>query len=472
VSFNLDRLIGRGKLKRLHELLTIKYHLDPDPSGRARVDLERLLTHAFDNLATHYKGVKGGALDALIRLQGEALDFYGHVLRTRGKPDVAKLERILADMDAEMAKLTRTADQVAGTAPRLDLPPIGASHHKAWDDPTLTFDEFKAQYKARNPTSTMREDALKAAFDADRRVNPETGDLKQPVAPKSPPAHVELTTDPARIEAWKNYERGGARPPCFPAGTLVHGVDGTERIERITAGVTVLAWDERSGAVVPREVVRVFENWTDTLVEVQTSTEVLHTTRGHRFWVEDRRAWVAAAALQAGMVLRTREGTASLVVRCAEVLAHEATYNLEVAEYHTYCVAHAGLIVHNENDSKWSFRDAERILIYEVRDAAGTVIYVGQTNKTTVEARLKEHLNDQGSVLCVREPGGPPIQLTDPDNIYSIKEVGRGDWTPYEAAVWEQHHIDRNGGKAKLLNRVDAITPDQATTYRNFHNPC
>lgn len=120
-SFDVDRQIGRGPVQRLYAALIERHthRSDPDPSGRARLDIERLLAAAFDDLAKHYSGRKKAALDALVKLQKQALDFYDGVLAGTGPSDVARLETILKDMDRNFRELARKADDLAG-----DLPPL------------------------------------------------------------------------------------------------------------------------------------------------------------------------------------------------------------------------------------------------------------------------------------------------------------------------------------------------------------
>lgn len=119
-SFDLDRQVGRLPLKTLFDLLIKKHQKngDLDPSGRARLDIERILAAAFDDLAKHYSGRKQAALDKLLKLQKEALDFYEGVLGG-GPVDPARLERIFKDMDRTFRELARKADDIA-----TDLPPL------------------------------------------------------------------------------------------------------------------------------------------------------------------------------------------------------------------------------------------------------------------------------------------------------------------------------------------------------------
>ncbi len=129
-SFDVDRLVTTGRLKRLYELLTKRHRSDPDPPARALRDIEHLLDLAFANLSKHYTEVKSAAMKAVIKLQKEALNFYDHVLHTSETPDVARLEKILRDMDEELARLGRSAEDLAPGAPKVVAPDVGGARKK------------------------------------------------------------------------------------------------------------------------------------------------------------------------------------------------------------------------------------------------------------------------------------------------------------------------------------------------------
>jgi hypothetical protein len=74
-----------------------------------------------------------------------------------------------------------------------------------------------------------------------------------------------------------------------------------------------------------------------------------------------------------------------------------------------------------------------------------------------VDVRFNQHLGD----------GHPHWQAG-----YRAERVQGGNWTQYEAAVWEQHYIDLHGGKNVLENKVNAITEDAYKQYKNLHEPC
>jgi hypothetical protein len=57
---------------------------------------------------------------------------------------------------------------------------------------------------------------------------------------------------------------------------------------------------------------------------------------------------------------------------------------------------------------------------------------------------------------------------------YRIREVISRMWTPFEATVWEQYLIDKNGGKAALDGGKDAMKKDTYDRYKKLglFNPC
>mgnify|MGYP003689878211 FL=1 len=95
------------------------------------------------------------------------------------------------------------------------------------------------------------------------------------------------------LSAWLNRVTLWVQDECFPAGTLVDG----KPIEDIQPGQYVDAFNEVTGCVERRKVVRQFKNpMPDEMVKVVTrSHHVLKCTKGHPFWT--RRGWVNAADL-------------------------------------------------------------------------------------------------------------------------------------------------------------------------------
>lgn len=283
-------------------------------------------------------------------------------------------------------------------------------------------------------------------------------------------ARAAKAAEEAAAARAQTYEELAQKPPCFLAGTLVHTPTGKRAIEQLAAGELVWAYDFKTGQAVARPIVGVMRNWTRFVVSLTLANEVVRTTREHRFWLPDAQTWVAAADLAAGTRLLKMDGQ-ELLLEAHRVYEAEAdTYNFEVAELHTYFVGASGALVHNARQpkpfvpsTKFSSTVKTPTKIYTVTDPkTGQVKYVGQTIHPTVEQRMAEHLEHPNKAHW--EPDG-----------YKIKEVKAGNWTPYEASVWEQHYIDKNGGKANLENARDEITKKKYEIYKDpkyGHNPC
>jgi len=135
----------------------------------------------------------------------------------------------------------------------------------------------------------------------------------------------------------------------------------------------------------------------------------------------------------------------------------ELTYNIEVEEVHNYYVGTSGFLVHNGGDDSAFLNTVKKdVEIYLVKDASGKVVYVGQTVQG-IDVRFGQHIGR----------GHPQWRLG-----YTRELANSGKWTAYEAAVWEQHYIDKYGGVSNLENNIVAITEDNYYKYRAMHNPC
>ena len=160
---------------------------------------------------------------------------------------------------------------------------------------------------------------------------------------------------------------------CFIAGTKVLTDHGHKNIEDIEVGDLVLAYDEETGETAYKPVVQLFRNTTKEwcTVSVRGNDGELYeitSTPGHKYFVpgnrvrKDSRAlehasyvglsekWVSACDLKRGDKVLLSDGTLCEVegVSCKKLSAPETTYNLEVADFHTYYVSDACVLVHNE----------------------------------------------------------------------------------------------------------------------------
>jgi hypothetical protein len=369
---------------------------------------------------------------------------------------------------------------------------VGSSG-KGWDDPTMTEAEFIADYKQRFPNTTLSDDALKQSFQDGKRLNPETGRLATPVRPIEPTGtRQNLPTEGKKYEAWQAYLKGDtSKPPCFPAGTLVKTPEGDKAIETLAQGDLVFAYNFDGNSVVERPITAIHKNWTQFVVVVDTGEEKLASTRSHPYWIEGESKWLRAVELQKGMTLKLINGDLLTVNSVETYAAEEDTYNFEVEQLHNYFVNSSGVLVHNGDGNTSGFEKTDTFAtdIYEVRDLnTGEVIYVGKSVQG-VDTRFDHHLNDPKSAVYgyINNPNSKGyIPPDDPlrtapdfpknliDTFLESKRAESGDWTRYETAVWEQHYIDKHGGLngGKLINRINAITPEKFVLYSQGHNPC
>jgi hypothetical protein len=216
----------------------------------------------------------------------------------------------------------------------------------------------------------------------------------------NPPEHVRKNPDkyyynpetgkyPRRPEPKPNFSDGTERKiPCFPKGTPVATSTGTVPIENLTVGTNVLAFDEFSQTQVQKPITALMHNRTINLVDIMVGTETLQATLSHRFWIENKKQWIAAQYLEPTMYLRTLTGKVENIKQIlVREVSEQETYNLSIADYHTYFVGNEGFLVHNA-DEKPNGK------IYVGRDPkTGEVIYVGQT-KQDLSERAKQHGND------------------------------------------------------------------------------
>ena len=146
--------------------------------------------------------------------------------------------------------------------------------------------------------------------------------------------------------------KGGAK--CFAAGTLVHTDNGLKPIETIVPGDMVKSMDTVTGEIAYKAVTEIHTNQFDPvgavtlLDETDGSETVLSVTASHPFYSAEG-AWVHASKLKVGEKL-IEDGSGTLTVTSVSFNPNAKsalTYNLTVADYHTYFVGEDGVLVHN-----------------------------------------------------------------------------------------------------------------------------
>ncbi|KUH36238.1 MULTISPECIES: polymorphic toxin-type HINT domain-containing protein [Streptomyces] len=157
---------------------------------------------------------------------------------------------------------------------------------------------------------------------------------------------------------------GGSKPKkpdckCFLAGTDVLMADGTaKKIEQVQLGDKVLATDPVTGETGSREITQLItteddKQFNELTVVTAEGSENLTATHEHPFWSPSEEDWVEAGALRAGMTLRTEQGQTVIVAANRPFTQRARTYNLTVADLHTYYVlaGQTPVLVHNSNSN-------------------------------------------------------------------------------------------------------------------------
>jgi hypothetical protein len=142
---------------------------------------------------------------------------------------------------------------------------------------------------------------------------------------------------------------------CFLADTDVLMADGTTKdIEDVDIGDHVLATDPETGHTEKKPVTALigstrYKYLNELSITTPDGVEQLVATHEHPFWSPSEGAWIEAGDLEAGVTLRTDEGVTVVVTanRAYEQVA--TTYNLTIADIHTYYVlaGETPVLVHN-----------------------------------------------------------------------------------------------------------------------------
>ncbi len=136
---------------------------------------------------------------------------------------------------------------------------------------------------------------------------------------------------------------------CFPAGTQVRGETGLVDIERVQIGDRVLSQDVETGELTYKLVVQTTERPPSELLRITLGDTTIATTKGHPFWVNNV-GWRMAKRLEVGQQLHCVGG--GQTIDRIEPAASFKAYNLVVADFGTYFVGEAGVLVHDNTYRK------------------------------------------------------------------------------------------------------------------------
>jgi hypothetical protein len=131
---------------------------------------------------------------------------------------------------------------------------------------------------------------------------------------------------------------------CLAAGTMICTAKGPWEIEKIRVGDLVLAQHPETGELAFKPVLRTTVRPKGRLIELQAGGESCICSGGHLFWVAGE-GWVKSRELRSGQILHSAGGPVHL--SSAEPSIEAETYNLVVADFHTYFVGYRKILSHD-----------------------------------------------------------------------------------------------------------------------------
>lgn len=141
-------------------------------------------------------------------------------------------------------------------------------------------------------------------------------------------------------------------PCCFVAGTEVQTDRGLVPIEDIQIGDLVLSEDDKTGEQAYKPVTNRFINpdkttLSITIERVDGQRETFTVTDNHPYMTTN--GWVEAGDLKANMEVELANQETATIVAIASSAEKVDTFNIEVADFHTYFVGDSQVLVHNCN---------------------------------------------------------------------------------------------------------------------------
>ncbi|HEX5103971.1 MAG TPA: polymorphic toxin-type HINT domain-containing protein [Pirellulaceae bacterium] len=133
---------------------------------------------------------------------------------------------------------------------------------------------------------------------------------------------------------------------CLAAGTLVWTVKGPWEIDQVRVGDLVLAQHPETGELAFKPVLRTTVRPKGRLINLQSGGESCQCSGGHPFWVAGE-GWVKARELRSGQVLHGAMGPVQ--ISSVEPSIEAETYNLVVADFHTYFVGYRKVLSHDNS---------------------------------------------------------------------------------------------------------------------------
>ena len=146
------------------------------------------------------------------------------------------------------------------------------------------------------------------------------------------------------IEPTGRSSGGRASGECFVAGTLISTQRGMRAVEQVEVGDMALSRNASTGELCWKPVIARTTRPPEPTLKLSVDDSQLQCTTGHLLWVSGK-GWTKASQIKEGDLLHTASDPAVVSkVSKAEVAP---TFNLEIAENHTYFVGTSRVLSHD-----------------------------------------------------------------------------------------------------------------------------
>lgn len=149
-----------------------------------------------------------------------------------------------------------------------------------------------------------------------------------------------VTYEPMPYVSWSS---------CLVAGTLVWTDRGPLAVETVQVGDRVLSQNVETGELAYKPVLKTTVRAPRPLLALEIGPQTIHLTGGHVFWIAGK-GWRKAREVERGMLMHDLTGTTP--VRSVGTAPPETTYNLIVADFHTYFVGQSKVLSHDNTPTE------------------------------------------------------------------------------------------------------------------------
>ncbi len=147
----------------------------------------------------------------------------------------------------------------------------------------------------------------------------------------------------------ENQQVGRIVPPtmrisCLVSGTPIWTEHGLMPIDQVQIGDRVLSKNVETGELALKPVLHTTYRPPRKTTRFVLGDDSIQATGGHRFWVSGS-GWTRTRELAADQPMHTTTGTTRITA--VEIAEESSTYNLVVADFHTYFVGKSGILSHD-----------------------------------------------------------------------------------------------------------------------------